>query len=84
MGNHHVGVFICYESAFPHLVRQFSKAGADVFINISNDGYFGHSEARQQHLLLVQMRAVGKSAFYCASSHERRHHCRHQSRRPDH
>jgi apolipoprotein N-acyltransferase len=57
-GGDKLGVFICYESAFPHLVRQFAKQGATVLVNISNDGYFGHSIARQQHLLLVRMRAA--------------------------
>src|SRR5208283_3778752 len=53
-----LGAFICYESAFPHLVRQFVKQGASVLVNISNDGYFGHSIARRQHPLLVRMRAA--------------------------
>jgi apolipoprotein N-acyltransferase len=55
---HRLGTFICYESAFPDLVRQFSRQGADVLVNISNDAYFGPSEAREQHLSLVRMRAV--------------------------
>jgi apolipoprotein N-acyltransferase len=55
---HTVGAFICYESAFPDLVRQFTHAGAQVLINISNDGYFGTSAAREQHLSLVRMRAA--------------------------
>jgi apolipoprotein N-acyltransferase len=58
VGSHALGTFICYESAFPHLVRQFAAQGADVFANISNDGYFGHSGAREQHLQLVRMRAI--------------------------
>jgi apolipoprotein N-acyltransferase len=58
MDSHRVGTFICYESAFPHLVRRFELAGADLFVNISNDGYFGHSAAREQHLKLVRMRAA--------------------------
>ena len=53
-----IGAFICYESAFPNLVRQFTKAGANVLVNLSNDGYFGHSAAREQHLKLVRMRAA--------------------------
>ena len=53
-----LGSFICYESAIPHHVREFSRLGAQAFINISNDGYFGHSGARQQHLELVRMRAA--------------------------
>jgi apolipoprotein N-acyltransferase len=58
MGSHGVGTFICYESAFPHLVRQFALAGADVLANVSNDGYFGGSAARWQHLDIVRMRAA--------------------------
>lgn len=53
-----LGAFICYESVFPHEVRQFVKGGANVLVNISNDGYFGHSSARAQHLEIVRMRAV--------------------------
>ena len=70
VGQHHLGTFICYESAFPHLVRQFSKAGADVLLNLSNDAYFGHSEARQQHLLLVRMRAVENRRFIIRATND--------------
>jgi apolipoprotein N-acyltransferase len=52
------GVFICYESAFPDYVRQFANNGAAFFVNLSNDGYFGHSKAREQHLAIVRMRAA--------------------------
>jgi apolipoprotein N-acyltransferase len=55
---HQLGAFICYESAFPHLVRRFAGAGGDVLINMTNDGYFGRTAARAQHLLLARMRAV--------------------------
>jgi len=55
---HRLGAFICYESAFPALVRQFARDGAEVLINLSNDGYFGHSAAYEQHLELVRMRAA--------------------------
>jgi apolipoprotein N-acyltransferase len=55
---HKLGVFICYESAFPDLVRQFTNAGAQVLVNLSNDGYCGTSAAREQHLSLVRMRAA--------------------------
>jgi len=58
MDHHEIGTFICYESAFPHEVRQFVKAGAQLLVNISNDGYFGHSAAREQHLEIARMRAV--------------------------
>lgn len=52
------GVFICYESVFPHFVREFALRGAGVLLNLSNDGYFGRSAAREQHLLIARMRAA--------------------------
>jgi apolipoprotein N-acyltransferase len=58
LASHHLGAFICYESAFPDLVRQFARGGAELLVNLSNDGYFGHSAAREQHLELVRMRAA--------------------------
>lgn len=58
MGAHKISAFICYESAFPHLVRRFPDAGAEVLANLSYDGYFGNLSARRQHLNLVRMRAA--------------------------
>jgi apolipoprotein N-acyltransferase len=55
---HKLGTFICYESAFPEFVREFTLGGAEVLVNISNDAYFGHTSAREQHLELVRMRAA--------------------------
>jgi apolipoprotein N-acyltransferase len=52
------GVFICYEAIFPNEVRQFVENGADVLINISNDGWFGRGAAPAQHLLMARVRAV--------------------------
>jgi apolipoprotein N-acyltransferase len=57
-GNEKLGVFICYESIFPDEIRQFAKNGAQVFINISNDGWYGDSGAYAQHLRQARMRAV--------------------------
>ena len=58
LGPQKEGTFICYESVFPQEVRKFVQGGATVLINISNDGYFGHSDARWQHLAIVRMRAA--------------------------
>ncbi len=68
--SHKLGSFICYESAFPHLVRQFPKAGADILVNISNDGYFGGKAAREQHLNLVRMRAVENRRWIIRSTND--------------
>jgi len=65
-----LGVFICYESAFPHLVRQFARNGADVFFNLSNDAYFGRSAAYWQHLTIARMRAVENRRFLVRSTND--------------
>ncbi|HLK63836.1 MAG TPA: apolipoprotein N-acyltransferase [Bryobacteraceae bacterium] len=57
-GDHHIATFICYESVFPNFVRKFAEGGAEVLFNISNDGWFGKSAARAQHLEIVRMRAA--------------------------
>jgi apolipoprotein N-acyltransferase len=55
---HRYGTFICYESIFADEVRQFVRNGADVLINISNDGWYGDTSAPWQHLNMVRMRAI--------------------------
>jgi apolipoprotein N-acyltransferase len=57
-GNQKLGIFICYESIFPNEVRQLVADGADVLVNISNDGWYGDSGAWAQHLNQARMRAV--------------------------
>jgi apolipoprotein N-acyltransferase len=52
------GVFICYEAIFPGEVRRFAAGGAQLLINISNDGWFGRSAAAEQHLRIARVRAV--------------------------
>jgi apolipoprotein N-acyltransferase len=52
------GVFICYESVFPGEVRQLAANGAQLLITISNDGWFGKSAARAQHMMMARVRAV--------------------------
>ncbi len=70
METHRLGVFICYESVFPDEVRQFVKGGANLLVNISNDGYFGHSAAREQHLEIARMRAVENSRWLIRSTND--------------
>jgi apolipoprotein N-acyltransferase len=51
-------VFICYEAIFPNEVRQFADRGAELLVNISDDGWYGHSKALAQHLNMARVRAV--------------------------
>lgn len=57
-GQQKLGIFICYESIFPNEVRRFANSGAQVFVNISNDGWYGDSGAYAQHLKQARMRAI--------------------------
>jgi apolipoprotein N-acyltransferase len=57
-GGERSGIFICYESIFPDEVRQSADLGAQVFVNISNDGWYGDSGAYAQHLNQTRMRAI--------------------------
>ncbi|GAC1702961.1 MAG: apolipoprotein N-acyltransferase [Candidatus Acidiferrum sp.] len=57
-GGYTFGTFICYEAIFPNEVRRFAENGAQLFVNISNDGWFGHSAAPEQHLHMARVRAV--------------------------
>ena len=57
-GGHTYGVFICYESVFGDEVRQFVNLGADVLVNISDDGWYGDTSAAWEHLNMARMRAI--------------------------
>ena len=54
----HYGVFICYESIFGDDMRQFARLGAQVLVNISDDGWYGDTSAPWEHLDMVRMRAI--------------------------
>ena len=57
-GGQKLGIAICYESVFPDEVREYVQQGADVLINLTNDGWYGDSGAWKQHLEMTQMRAI--------------------------
>jgi apolipoprotein N-acyltransferase len=57
-GEERMGTFICYESIFPDEVREGPLQGAQVLVNISNDGWYGDSGAWKQHLQQTRMRAI--------------------------
>jgi apolipoprotein N-acyltransferase len=55
---HAFGVFICYEAVFADEIRRFAKNGAQVFVNISDDGWYGDTSAPWQHFNMARMRAI--------------------------
>src|SRR5205814_2109631 len=57
-GSLRLGTFICIESAYPWIARGLTAEGADVLVNISNDGYLGPTAVMRQHLANAIFRAV--------------------------
>lgn len=55
---HRYGVFICYESIFGDEIRHFALGGAQVFANLSDDGWYGDTSAPWEHLEMTRMRAI--------------------------
>ena len=58
LGDAKAGVMICFESHFGQLARQYVQNGADVLIEMTNDGYLGPTPVLRQHLANAVFRAV--------------------------
>jgi apolipoprotein N-acyltransferase len=55
---------ICFEAVFPDLVRRFVARGSQVIFNLTNDGWYGISNAPYQHLEIARMRAVENRRYF--------------------
>lgn len=53
-----IGPSICYESIFDYLFDMQAKKGADIFVNITNDGWYFDTFMPKQHLSEAQLRAA--------------------------
>lgn len=49
---------ICYEIAFPELVRANMTRSTDLLLTVSNDAWFGRSIGPHQHMEIAQARAI--------------------------
>ncbi len=58
---------ICFESTFSELSRKAVESGADVFVNITNDGWFGSTPGPYQHSDMAILRAVENRRFLLRS-----------------
>jgi apolipoprotein N-acyltransferase len=58
-----VGLLVCYEGAFPYITIDTARKGARVFVNITNDAWFGASSAPYQHLAFYTFRAIETDRF---------------------
>lgn len=61
---------ICYEIIYPGFVRLRCVDTTNLIINITNDGWFGHSSASYHHASMARMRCIenGISMARCANS----------------
>jgi len=57
IGPQQIAAFICYEIAYPNIVRS-ELPQANFLVTISNDAWFGHSLALSQHLQIAQFRSL--------------------------
>jgi apolipoprotein N-acyltransferase len=53
---------ICYEIIYPDFARGARRRGADFFVNITNDGWFGISNAPYMHANIARFRAIEAGA----------------------
>jgi apolipoprotein N-acyltransferase len=61
-GKVRVAPSICYEETFPSRVRAGRKKGAELLLNLTNDGWFPFSRLPSQHLEHARLRAVENGA----------------------
>ncbi|WP_415904514.1 apolipoprotein N-acyltransferase [Neptuniibacter sp. QD48_55] len=57
VANQKISAAICYEIAYPELVRK-NSLNADILLTVSNDTWFGASIAPAQHMQIARVRAA--------------------------
>jgi len=69
-GEYRLAGLICFESIFPGLSRVAVRRGAELLVNITNDGWFGVTAGPRQHAELARLRAAecGVPLVRCANN----------------
>ena len=68
-GGQELGVSVCYEDVFGRDIRRLLP-DATVLVNVSDDGWYGRSAARDQHLQIAQMRAIESGRFMLSDTND--------------
>ena len=55
---HLYGTYICYDSVFGRVAGQLVAHGAEVLVNVSNDGWYNDSVGVEQHFQMGRLRAI--------------------------
>ncbi len=58
LGDFRIGPQICYESLFPTFSGALADQGAQIFVNLTNDSWYGTWQEPYQHLFMTLARAV--------------------------
>lgn len=53
-----LGALICFEDVFPESAREAVREGAEILVNLTNDGWFFDSPGPYQHAALSSFRAI--------------------------
>ncbi|NUM88302.1 MAG: apolipoprotein N-acyltransferase [Bdellovibrionales bacterium] len=53
-----IGVNICYEAVMPAFMREMAIQGSHLFLNLTNDSWFGPTFEPWQHLQLAALRSI--------------------------
>jgi apolipoprotein N-acyltransferase len=69
IAKHHVASLICYEIAYPELIRQQMPV-AEWIISISDNGWFGHSFASYQQLQMAQVLSALTGRFQVVANND--------------
>lgn len=59
---------ICYESIWGNYVSDFSKEGAQFISIITNDGWWGNTSGKDQHLAYAKLRAIENRRWVARSA----------------
>ena len=53
-----LGISICYEEIYGNMMRESRVQGAELLVNLTNDGWFPHSRLPKQHFDHARLRTV--------------------------
>lgn len=63
------GAYVCYDSVFPWVARELTRKGAQVLVNVSNDGWY-EGWGVQQHFNMGRVRAIESRRWLIRSVNE--------------
>jgi len=68
LGDKRIAPLICFENVFPSMVAEFNMKGAEVFLVVTNDSWYGRFLGPYQHFAHNSMRAAESGKYFVQSS----------------